>query len=356
MRRFVVQQLKRGAGTIGAVLLASMPCYANAAALRSPWDGVAVKATSASYDCPAVEHLPVDFVTNGFYRTDDPTHSIVDPAMMKAYHESSAPEKRDGDEVVAAADAYRTTGSLAAARCVIAHMEANARGRALTGKMSSNQAYYVQGWVLGGEAIAYLKVRESGVISPEQAAVILPWLKKVSQQTKDYYDAKEAKDAAAQNNHYYWAGVELAAVGIATNDRKDFDWAMSAAKQGIAAIQPDGTLPNEMHRAMRALHYHLYAAGPLVLMAELGMSNGVDLYAVNGGALKHLVRVSMAGMVDPTLFEKATGVKQEMGSPSNERIGWAESFNRRFPDPVITKLLSECKDKGYMYLGGLPPA
>jgi poly(beta-D-mannuronate) lyase len=30
--------------------------------------------------------------------------------------------------------------------------------------MSSRQAYYVQGWVLGAQALAYLKVRNSGVI------------------------------------------------------------------------------------------------------------------------------------------------------------------------------------------------
>lgn len=357
MRRFVIQRLKCGVWAMGAVLLASQPlCYANAAALRSPWDGVAVKATGAPYDCPAVAHLPVDFVTDGFYKIGDPTHSIVDPARMRAYRESAAPEKRDGNEVVAAADAYRTTGSLAAARCVVAHLEANARGQALTGKMSSNQAYYVQGWVLGGEAIAYLKVRDSGVVSPEQSALILDWMKQVSRQARDYYDEKAAKNPDTLNNHYYWAGVELAAVGIAANNRSDFKWGMSAAEQGISSIRPDGTLPNEMRRGQRALHYHLYAAGPLVMLAELGIPNGVDLYGKNSGALKHLVRVAMAGLVDPTPFEKATGIKQLVGSPSSEQIGWAEPFNRRFPDPEITKLLGESTEKSSMYLGGLPPA
>lgn len=352
MGRRVVCLLTFG-GLACAVLFAAS---ASGAVLRSPWDGVQVKATDAGYDCPPVGHLPVDFVTNGFYASNDPTHSIIDPVKMKAYAESAGPVKRDGNEVVAAADVYRTTGSLAAARCVVEHMEANARGRALTGKMSSNQAYYVQGWVLGAEAIAYLKVRDSGVISQAQAAVILPWLKAVSQQTKDYYDAREVKDAAAQNNHYYWAAVQMAAVGIAADDRGDFKWAMSAARQGIAAIEPDGTLPNEMRRGKRALHYHLYAAAPLVMLAELGLANDVDLYAVNGGALKHLVRVSAEGMVDPALFEKGAGIKQEVQSPSGESIGWMEPFNRRFPDAVIAKLLGECRNKGYMYLGGLPPA
>lgn len=339
-------------GLLVAVVASSS---ASAAALRSPWDGVSVKSSDTHYDCPPVAQLPVDFVTDGFYALDDPTHSIVDPVRMKAYAASSAPEKRDGNEAVQAADDYRRTGSSSSARCTAAHLEANARGHALTGKMSSNQAYYVQGWVLGAEAIAYLKVRDSGVITPEQRAIILPWLKVVSQQARAYYDAKAEKDPASLNNHYYWAAVELAAVGIAANDRSDFDWAMKAARVGIAAIRPDGTLPREMARGRRALHYHLYAAGPLVMLAELGIPNGIDLYAERDGALKHLVRVAMAGIIDPSPFEKATGIQQEVQSPSGEAIGWAEPFNRRYPNPTITKLLGECRNLSYMYLGGLPP-
>ncbi|WP_169747249.1 alginate lyase family protein [Edaphobacter aggregans] len=328
----------------------------HAGPLGSPWDGKPMKATETPYDCPAVADLPVDFVTDGFYADNDPTHSIVDPVKMKAYAESSGPVKRDGDQVVAAADAYRATGSLAAARCVIAHIEANARRHSLTGRMSSSQAYYVQGWVLGAEAIAYLKVRGSGAVSREQEAVILPWMKAVAAETCEFYDARERKDPASQNNHLYWAAVELAAVGIAADDRADFDWAMRAAREGIAAIRPDGTLPREMARGARALHYHLYAAAPLVMLAELGMPNGIDIYSERGGALRHLVQVSTDGLLDPSPFEKASGIKQEVRlPPTGEAIGWATPYNRRFPSPTIAKLLGECTNTAYMYLGGLPP-
>jgi len=350
--------LKFGCGFVAAgLLLGSAGMAFGSGSLRSPWDGAPVKAMEAPYTCPAVAHLPVDFVTDGFYALNDPTHSIVDPVRMKAYAESAGPVKKDGNEVIAAADAYRTTGSMAAARCAVAHIEANARNRSLTGKMSSNQAYYVQGWVLGAEAIAYLKVRDSGEISREQAAVILPWMTQVARQARDYYDDKEKKDGASSlNNHDYWAAVELAAVGIAANDRSDFDWAMTAAKDGIRAIRSDGTLPQEMRRGKRALHYHLYAAAPLVMLAELGLPNGVDLYAANDGALKRLVRVSTAGLVDPTFFEKSAGIPQEVPvPPTAEAIGWARPFNRRFPDATITKLLGESRSLSYMYLGGLPP-
>jgi len=332
----------------------SVPIYSQ---LRSPWDGKPIKPTQLAYACPPVANLPVDFVTDGFYADNDPTHSIIDPVKAKAYAESAGPVKHDGNVVVAAADAFRTTGSIAAAHCVIDHIEANARNHSLSGKMSSKQAYFVQGWVLGGEAIAYLKVRDAGIVSREQASIILPWMKQVALQARKFYDAKEGTDgASSQNNHYYWAAVELAAVGIAANDQSDFNWAIHAGREGIAAIRPDGTLPQEMRRGKRALHYHLYAAAPLVMVAELAYPNGTDLYSEDDGALKKLVYVSTAGLLNPALFQKGSGIQQEVPvPPTGEAIGWAKPFNRRFPDPTITKLLAQCHDLSYMYLGGLPP-
>jgi poly(beta-D-mannuronate) lyase len=115
-------------------------------------------------------------------------------------------------------------------------------------------------------------------------------------------------------------------------------------------------LPQEMRRGKRALHYHLYAAAPIVMIAELGYPNGIDLYSERDGALKRLVKVSTAGLVDSSLFEKVTGIPQEVPvPPTAEAIAWATPYNRRFPDPVISKLLVQCNNHSYMYLGGLPP-
>jgi len=330
--------------------------HSHAAPLRSPWDAHPVAQTTAPYACARIPRLPVDFVTDGFYADNDPTHSIIDPIKMKAYSESSGPVKHEGDVVVAAADGFRKTGSVEAARCVIAHLDALAAQKALTGKMSSSQAYFVQGWVSGAWAIAYLKVDGDSRTTAEQRARILPWLQALGEMTIAYYDAREKQSGGAQN-HFYWAAVQLAATAIAANNAHDFDWAMQHARAGIDAIANDGTLAEEMRRGKRALHYHLYAASPLVMLAEFGMPNGVDLYAENHAALKRLVIVSTHGLVNASLFTQRTGIAQERPEkPSAEAIGWAEPYNRRFPDTVIAKLLQEAPDHSYMYLGGLPPA
>src|SRR6202035_2731643 len=88
-----------------------------AAPLQSPWDGKHVALTGAAYSCPAVAHIAPDLVTDGFYRLDDPTHSIIDPVRQEAYRKSSDGVKTAGLAIVGAADDYRNTGSRSAAQC-----------------------------------------------------------------------------------------------------------------------------------------------------------------------------------------------------------------------------------------------
>jgi poly(beta-D-mannuronate) lyase len=341
------------------LVAAALPVLAAAQekALRSPWNGKPVKATDAPYTCPVISHIAADLVTDGFYRLDDPTHSIIDPVRQEAYRKSSDGVKAVGLAVVNAADDYRTTGSRSAAQCAMAQILTLAQEHSLAGKMSSNQAYYVQGWVVGAVAIGYLKVRETGIATPQQTETIAKWMQSVGEQTKDYYDVhKKQGHGDSQNNHLYWAGVELAAIGVTANDRKDFDWAMRTYDNGVDQVQPNGELPLEMTRGSRALHYHLYALAPLVLLAEFGEANHLDLYAHANGAIHRLVNFSVAGLQNPTPFAKATGVQQQVPkTPNGDQIGWAPPYVQRFPNPALERMIKAATNLGVYYLGGLPP-
>jgi poly(beta-D-mannuronate) lyase len=343
------------ATALATLLLAALAAHA-APHLLSPWDGKGVKLTDVPYACPAVNHLSPDLTTDRFY--SDSKSSVIDPEKWKAYVASSGPYKNLGQQIVDAADAYRTTGSRDAAECAIERMEAAAKDGVFTGKMSSSQAYYVQGWVIGAIAIAYLKLRDGGLVLPEQERDIVPWIENVAQQTENYYDARRQRSTGdSENNHLYWAGVEISAAGIAADNRRMFDWGMDTYRSGIAQISPDGSLPLEMRRGQRALHYHLFATAPLVYLAEFGEDNGLNLYAQDNYALKKLAELSTRGLVDNSFFAKATGIPQDApkGLPTAEEISWAKIYVARFPDPVISKLLSQAPSLSYMYLGGLPP-
>jgi poly(beta-D-mannuronate) lyase len=334
-----------------------LPLAANAAStLRSPWDGKPVTLTDAAYNCPPIVHLPRDLTTDRFY--SDSKSSVIDPEKWKAYVASAGPVKQLGQEIVDAADAYRSTGSRQAAACSIERMKIAAEDGVFTGKMSSNQAYYVQGWIIGAIAIAYLKVRDCGLISTQEAHEILPWIEQVVHQTTNYYDQARSKSKGdAQNNHLYWAGVEAGAAGIAANNRELFNWAMRTYEAGVVDIQPDGTLPLEMQRGQRALHYHLFALSPMVYLAEFGELNGLHLYAERDYAIKKLAVLSTQGLEDNSFFAAAAKIAQDTpnGAPTAEEVSWAPIYIARFPSPAISRLIAQAHSKSYLYLGGLPP-
>jgi poly(beta-D-mannuronate) lyase len=151
--------------------------------------------------------------------------------------------------------------------------------------------------------------------------------------------------------------VEVSAAGIVANNRKLFDWGMDTYREGVAKVEPDGSLPLEMKRGQRALHYHLFAVSPLVCLAEFGEDNGLNLYAEHHYAIKKLAVLSTQGLIDNSFFAKAAGIAQDApnGPPTAEEISWAKIYVARFPDPVISKLLAQAPSLSYMYLGGLPP-
>ncbi|GAA3766073.1 alginate lyase family protein [Terriglobus aquaticus] len=311
--------------------------------------------TDAAASCPALPAVGPDLIMDGFYRLDDPTHSIVDPVRMKAYTEAAKPAKSAALQIVTEADEYRDTGSRDAARCTLGYIASLAAQHAMTGRMSSAQSYYVQGWLAGAIAVAYLKVRDSGLQTSSQQQVIIPWLRTLGQATRDWYD-QAAQRKTQGNNHLYWAGMELAAIAAATNEPNDLEWAYAAYRNGIAQIQPDGTLPLEMARGSKALHYHLYALAPLVMIGEFGQANGTDLFAERDGALRKLAAATIAQTQDPSLFQRRTGVAQENAHPlSGDQIGWAPPVAARFQLPGLTTLIAQAPSLRVFYLGGEPP-
>jgi len=137
-----------------AISLALVTACAAETPLRSPWDTTRIKGTNVPYVCPAPMRLSPDLTTSGFY--SDSKGSMIDPEKWKAYAESSGPYKKLGDLAVDAADVYRTTGSRQAVECVVQLEKTATLDKALTGKMSSNQAYFVQGvgdWRLGNRLL-----------------------------------------------------------------------------------------------------------------------------------------------------------------------------------------------------------
>ena len=202
--------------------------------------------------------------------------------------------KQAGQNAVDAADAYQALGSRQAAQCVLSILKTAAEDKALTGKNVLESGLLCPGLDhrRHGHRLAHGAATAASFMAAD-TKLITDWMKTVTQQEIDYYNDRLSKNPAGQN-HVYWAGVQVGAVAIACNDRKYFDWAKMAYGTGIKEISPAGTLSEEMRRGQRALHYHLYAASPLVYIAEFGELNGIPLYAVcasrSQAACRHLHR------------------------------------------------------------------
>src|SRR5690606_19191074 len=134
------------------------------------------------------------------------------------------------------------------------------------------------------------------------------WLVRLARAVTPHYDRPPGRGITDRlNNHLNWAALAVGAAAIAGQDRALFDWAVAKSRIALAQIGPDGTLPLEVARAGKALHYHLFAVTPLVVLAELAAANGIDLYGEGDGALRRLVVRVVTDLEDPRYMVALTG-------------------------------------------------
>jgi poly(beta-D-mannuronate) lyase len=340
-----------------ALLITLIPVTLRASAgrLSAPWDGLKIVPTGVPYDCPEPPIFSRTLNVEGYYT--DKKYSITDVQKEAAFQKSVEGPTHLGQFAGQAADAWQSKGSRAAAVCVYSLLNAAARADAWDDKMPTNSGVYMQNWMLSGTALAYLKVRNSGAGSAEQDTQIQQWFRVLATRVREYFDSGRKRPGSdAWNNHMYWAGLSVASEGIADNDVDAFLWGLSTYEMGIHAIRPDGSLDAEMGRGQKALHYQLYALGPLLILAELGEANGIDLYAEREGAIHRLVRFNLAAMKDPSLLEKRAEAKQEANPPySGFDIGWAVPYVQRFPNADLSTMIAQAATVRFWQWGGAPP-
>lgn len=297
--------------------------------------------TSRAEDCPAVPPPVVDLTIDRYY--EDGAGSVVEPIRMEAHKAQVAPLKEFTGTVTRLADrAHRQRSSPAdTIACAVTWLRSWAQGGAYLGTMNSKQAEAQRKWDLAGTSLAYVKLRKWA--TPEDRAAIEPWLTKWADAARAAFDDPGVK----RNNHWYWLGLAQMGAALATNDVQRWQAAKAIFDDGLRDIAPDGTLPLELAREGRALHYHVFATEPLVIMAEIAAVRGEDWYAPNGGALHRLVAITAKGLAEPSVFDKLAGVPQQR--PVKTGYGWAQLYRARFPDRLPDRI--EQPD-GHRYLGG----
>jgi poly(beta-D-mannuronate) lyase len=297
------------------------------------------KPGDAAFTCPQPPAPVVDVRVEPFYRKDDPSHSIVDAQAYEARRRTAAPLDRLSAGIARLGDRYLRTAprdpKLAA--CLFGWMETWATVGAMLGEIT-NQGTYERKWTLATLSLNYVLLADAPEIGPERRHAVETWLAAIAWATVPAY---AAKPFAEQNNHLNWAALAALATGVAVQDRGLVDWAIAALKGLIGSnIEPDGTLPHELKRAAMAMHYHRFALEPLMVAAEIAAANGIDLYAIGGGALHRLVAYTAAAMRDPAIVAERVGVPQSVVGADAVKPAmwaWAEPHAARFPDNSIPR-------------------
>lgn len=271
--------------------------------------------------CPTPPPALPDMQGNGYY--SDKNHSIVDP-QLKAQNEAAAKPFTDfADQVSRRADRVLAGDADAGeqAACALAWLQHWAEGQAMLGQIASSQAQYLRKWTLASLSLAYLKLRPRAEATQREA--IDAWLRRVAGEALSHIRHSKA----ARNNHHYWVGLAVMATASATGDKDLRQAARELFDQALGDIADDGSLPQELARAGKALAYHNYALAPLVLMAELAARDGEDWYALRGARLDLLVERTASGITDPAWFVARTGLSQEV--PRGGITGWALFYAER---------------------------
>jgi poly(beta-D-mannuronate) lyase len=341
---------------LGCAHLAPAPAplasLAPTAQLVSPWQAIQVNLTQSPYDCAAGPRIAPDITV-----TRNLAKANLSPEVKQAvYPESDAALHDLTRRTVAAADEFRHTGSQAAARCVVTLLTPAAADHAMAGYMASSDATQEQNIALRALAIAYLKVRDTGVASPDEQALIAAWFEDIATQEVSRTEAGPCgqKYCVVRGHHGISVAMAAAAVAIVANDQPLFGWALDQYRAAVDQIDERGMLHYDTH-GQYALKFNLLSAAALVQIAEFGEMNGVPMYDCDGGRIHLLIHAVTRGLIDPGPYSTATGTAQRVPARIQPwQVSWASVYNRRFPDPVLTGLLQQAGPDGADMWGGEP--
>lgn len=278
--------------------------------------------TGAFAACPTPPLPQRDIIADSYY-DDPPVYSHIDPVRHAAYEAAVKPlEFYLGKVARLASDGDK--------ECTLRWLVAWAEGDAMLGKIEKEQAHYERKWLLAGLALSYAKVRDAA--SGDQRASIDAWLQALADGVRKHSDAHKG----VRNNHYYWEGLAVGATGAVTGNAADLAWARKVFRAAEADIADDGTLPLEMKRGARALHYHLFAAAPLAMLESI-----LDEHSKK---IDELVAFCVDGKANLNMVAKRAGAAQ-IGVLDDD-YDWLPVYFRHTPKPAGWKMHYEIRVNG----------
>ena len=255
----------------------------------------------------------------------------VDAARLTRFRSETAQIVGYEQAVVELSDSYLRVRGGDVRVCFWAWLDHWSSHRALLSRDANTNGRAIRKWALASIASATLKMHAAGALDSATPRVVA-WLGTLARQVQRDYGGRSLDRI---NNHDYWAGWAVALVGVLQNDRGLLDWGMSRYRLAIDSVDEQGFLPGELKRGRLSLEYHNFAVQPLIMLAETGMRNDVDLYRLRDGALHRLVAVIADGIRDPESFAERAGLSRVEPVESPYSLVWAVPYALRYPDSPI---------------------
>ena len=190
---------------------------------------------------------------------------------------------------------------------------------------SSLSGCFERQWRMANIAISYMLAKGSTPV-PLRGEII-SWIDEVG--AAMISDFNRLYGATRNNNHAYWVAAALYACYTVTDNTDFRDFALTIYDQAMNRIQANGTISSEMDRASRVLYYHNFAVEPLVMMCELAIRKGGDIYGRNS-KLFALIETTIHGIVDPAWFKTNAGLSYDQEAVTG--LGWCAFIALRYPD------------------------
>ncbi len=190
---------------------------------------------------------------------------------------------------------------------------------------SGMQGYFERHWRVANIAISYMLAKGSTPIPLRDE--IISWINEVG--VAMITDFNDKYGSTKNNNHAYWVAAALYAC-YAVTDNTDFrDFALTIYDQAMGRIQANGTISSEMDRASRVLYYHNFSVEPLVMLCELAIRKGEDIYGRNSKIFS-LIETTIHGIVDPAWFKTNAGLTYDQEAVTG--LGWCAFVALRYPE------------------------
>jgi hypothetical protein len=199
---------------------------------------------------------------------------------------------------------------------------------------------------MGSVLPAWQILRQTAAATPEDRALIDGWLTRAAQYTDSH---------PGENNAGTFRGANDMLLGAMSGDRARYQKGIDEGfTRQLRAMRPDGSFPLESDRGLKALENSSRNVALLVYSAQIGLSQGIDLYAteVDGKTLTDAVNFLLRATDDNALVDvyaqadrnpsPDTGAFRPNAQVSpfgNSARGWIKLYTDHFPNSETSRAL-----------------